>query len=68
MLEIPVVAPALTWLALIGNLQLALRHPMNVGASAPMVRQFAEQLLAKLCDEGVLSPTDAAIAFKDFRR
>lgn len=66
MLPIPVIAPALTWLAVVGNLQLSLRHPMNVGASTPMVRDFAKQLLQKLCDESVLSPSDAAIAFRDF--
>jgi hypothetical protein len=37
-LEIPVVAPAYLWMAVLGNMQLALRHPSNTGESAAIAR------------------------------
>jgi hypothetical protein len=46
------------------DLQLALRHPANVGASAPIVRDFAKQLLLKLVVEGVLTQDEADVAFR----
>ena len=41
---IPVIAPSLVWIGVIGNLQVALRHPQNVGPSRGMVQDFARQL------------------------
>ena len=62
----PVEAPAIVWLSVIGNLQLALRHPENVGASRQMVEEFARALLGKLFLEGVLTPDQMNVAFRDF--
>jgi hypothetical protein len=41
---IPVIAPSLVWIGVIGNLQVALRHPQNVGPPRGMVQDFARQL------------------------
>jgi hypothetical protein len=37
---IPVIVPALVWIGVIGNLQVALRHPQNVGPSRGMVQDL----------------------------
>ena len=37
--------PALDAFCLIGQLQLALRHPQNTGPTAQMTREFAERLI-----------------------
>jgi hypothetical protein len=44
-LQLPVITTPLVWLAIVGNLQLALRHPNNTGASSSHVKQFAAQVL-----------------------
>lgn len=64
--SVPVQASVLTWVAIIGNLQLALRHPGNAGASSNSVRHFAKALLLKLCNEGLITEEAAQAAFKDF--
>ena len=64
---IPVIADGIMWLAVVGNLQIALRHPANVGASSRMVVDFAKQLLLKLIEEGVLTDEEARVGFADFR-
>ncbi len=48
-------ASLLTWTAVHGNLQLALRHPMNLGASRPYVEQFVNELGALLVARGMLT-------------
>lgn len=62
---IPVHAQAVVWLAVVADIQLALRHPLNTGASAPIVRDFARQVLAKLLAEEVITPEQATTAFGD---
>jgi hypothetical protein len=64
---ITVIADSIVWLGVVGNLQLALRHPANVGSSVPLMRDFAKQLLLKLVVEGVLTQDEAEHAFRDFR-
>ena len=54
-----VEADLLTWMAIHGNLCLALRHPGNQGPSAQLVSDFAHALLAMLIDRGLLSPAEA---------
>ena len=49
-----VVAPAFVWMTVLGNMQLALRHPSNTGESADIARQFGDLRLEKLIAEGVL--------------
>lgn len=54
-IRITVVTQGIVWLAVIGNIQLALSHPKNKGVTADLVREFAEQVLNKLEQEGVIS-------------
>lgn len=51
-----VMAELIVWTAVHGSLQLALRHPLFVGASRPMVEQFVKQLGEWLVQEGMLTP------------
>jgi hypothetical protein len=53
--EITVIAPAYVWMTVLGNMQLALRHPENTGESAEIARQFGDALLEKLIAEGVFT-------------
>lgn len=48
------------WMAIHGNLSLALRHPQNTGASREYVEQFVDKLGQILVDRGLLSPVDLA--------
>lgn len=48
-------ATLITWVAVHGNLQLALRHPSNIGASRPMVEEFVRELGRFLVTHGLLS-------------
>lgn len=52
---IPVQTEALVWLAVLANIDLALRHPKNDGASARVCEHFADELRKKLLGEGILS-------------
>jgi hypothetical protein len=45
----------LTWMAVHGNLLLALRHPHNVGLSGQRVQDFVCELGEMLVKEGLLS-------------
>lgn len=65
-LAIPVIAPAIVWMGVIGNLQLALRHPKNVGPSRELMRELGRALIGKLEDEQVLTRDQAQEAFMDF--
>jgi len=59
-----VTAPQLTWLAVHGNLCLALRHPDNRGASRPWVLAFVKALGQHLVDAGVLTDAELRVAEK----
>lgn len=67
-LELPVViqAKAIVWLMIIGNLQLALRHPMNKGISASTAKKFGQELLRKLRADNLITEECALAAFQDF--
>jgi hypothetical protein len=54
-LKITVEAEAYVWMTLLGNMQLALRHPENQGESANIARQFGDALLEKLIAERVFT-------------
>jgi hypothetical protein len=54
-LKITVEAEAYVWMTLLGNMQLALRHPENQGESANIARQFGDALLEKLIAESVFT-------------
>ena len=43
------------WLAVHGNLCLALRHPRNIGASRPFVIKFVKHLGKKLVEWGAIT-------------
>lgn len=53
-----VKADLLTWLAIHGNLCLALRHPGNTGKSRPYVIAFTKSLGKKLVEWGVVTEED----------
>lgn len=48
-------ADLLTWTTVHGNLQLALRHPANVGASRAIAENFVKELGAFLVARGFLT-------------
>ena len=48
------------WFVIIGQLQLALRHPQNVGPAAELARIFARQLAKRIID-GIPSFTNNQI-------
>ena len=62
---IPVIAEGLTWMTVVGCVQLALRHPGYTGPSAEIARKFADAVSHKLLDEGVLSPEEFALMMRD---
>jgi len=66
-LEMPmgVVGDALTWMTVLGCVQLALRHPNYTGPSSEIARTFAHALSHKLLDEGVFSPEEFALMMRD---
>jgi hypothetical protein len=63
---IPVFAPAIIWLGVIGHLQLALRHPQNQGASVSVMHRFARELLDKMVADGILTREQRELVFCDF--
>ncbi len=64
--QLPVITTPLVWLAIVGNLQLALRHPANTGTSSSHVRDFARQVLKHLQVECLIPEELISRAFKDF--
>lgn len=52
--------PMHAWLAVHGNLLLALRHPANTGASRPLVEDLIGILEGAFLDSGIL--TEAQLA------
>lgn len=53
---IGIMSDGLTWVAVHGNLLLALRHPDNKGASRKLVIQFTKRLGEILEQEGAVTP------------
>lgn len=43
-MPIPIIALSLAWIGVIENLQVALRHPQDVGPPRGMAQDFARQL------------------------
>lgn len=54
----------LTWLAIHGNLCLALRHPQNKGASRQLVINFVNHLGSKLVEWQVITIEELEAAHK----
>jgi hypothetical protein len=59
-MEIPAIATGLTWMAVHGNLCLALRHPANSGPSRKLIENFVRQLGENLVENGVLTAAELA--------
>jgi len=57
-------APMFIWLAVHGNLCLALRHPENRGPSRPYVEQFVKQLGRWLVVRGAITQREREAAEK----
>jgi len=53
-LELPVILDIHTACCLIGNLQLALRHPANTGPSREVTRQFIDGIIREIERHGYL--------------
>lgn len=51
-----VSAELIVWAAVHGSLQLALRHPLHIGASRTMVETFVKDLGLWLVEQGLLTP------------
>lgn len=62
--EITISLDALTAVAVAGNLDLALGHPLNTGASVPLVQAFRSRLLTAIEQTGFLSPEEMRGAHK----
>ncbi len=60
--EWPVTAPGIIWMAIHGNLCLALRHAGNRGSSRAMVERFVRALGDNLVENGVLTAEELAQA------
>lgn len=66
--RIGVDADALTWMTVLGCVQLALRHPAYHGPSSHIAREFSDALGHKLLDEGVFSVEEFALMMRDQMR
>jgi hypothetical protein len=62
---ITITAEGIVWMAILGNVQLALWHPQNKGASAKVAKQFCDQVLGKLRFENVLTADEVAQIYRD---
>lgn len=49
-----------TAIAIIGNLQLALRHPANVGASAEIARELIDGMIHRMREAGLTAHAELA--------
>ncbi len=62
--QITITAPALTLLAVHGNLLLSLRHPANNGPSRKLVIEFIDMIEKKLIEVGLLDTLTVFISKK----
>lgn len=53
-----VEADLLTWMAVHGNLLLALRHPQNCGPAGQLVADFAKKLGEMLVEGGIITQAE----------
>lgn len=63
-IDLPVHAELWVWMAVHGNLCLALRHPSNRGPSTRAVETFVRALGARLVEEGLLTEDELRDAEK----
>jgi hypothetical protein len=62
------IAPGIAWMAVHGNLCLALRHPGNRGPSTAFVVDFRDALGLRLVDWHILTPEQLAAAQQEEAR
>lgn len=65
---LPVEATYFQWFTVLGNIELSLRHPKNIGPSSPVIREFAKQLAERLIDELPDTFTEEVIALTNWRK
>ena len=65
---VTITAEGVVWITILGNIQLALRHPQNNGPSARLARQAAGQLMDALVRSGILTSDEAAQIYRDEMR
>jgi hypothetical protein len=66
--QVTITAEGIVWVCILGNIQLALRHPKNKGASAVLARQAAAQLVEALNRSEILTDDEAAQIYRDEMR
>lgn len=59
-LQFPVMLDLPAALAIIGNLQLALRHPANTGPSARTARYFCQEIICRMREAGFVANAEIA--------
>lgn len=62
---IPIHAEAAVWLAVLSQIDLALRHPQNNGPTARVAERFSDQLRDKLLEEEMLSKDEYAASLRE---
>ena len=62
--RITLICDALTAAALLGTLDLGLKHPLHTGPSATLVRAFREQLCHQLAQAGLFNAEDIKKIFR----
>ena len=62
---IPIHAEAVVWLAVLSQIDLALRHPQNDGPSSRVAERFSDQLRDKLLEEELLSKEEYAASLRE---
>lgn len=55
----------MVWLAVLSQIDLALRHPQNNGAAARVAERFGDQLRDKLLEEEVLTKEEYAATLRE---
>jgi len=58
-------ADCMVWLAILGQVDLALRHPKNEGPMARVAERFSDDLRDRLKVEGVLSNEEYAASLRE---
>ena len=65
---ITIIADGIVWMAVMANIDLALRHPKNTGPASEIATEFSRLLREKLVAEGVLTEEENAQILRDQMR
>jgi hypothetical protein len=63
--KLTIEAEPAVWLAVLGQIDLALRHPKNDGAAARVAERFGDALRDKLLVENVISKEVYAMSLRE---